>query len=166
MTNGSRGKSETAGEEEAAVATTPTITTEETTAVTETTVEEVAIKKEPTVKVEVDNVHQTNGDVEVEKTHIKVEYPHDEAKFLPVPENTEDIMAKAKAMVEESKKLDGQDLSTKKRKMEDVEEDESTADDIRNVPQTKRSRVLENQLKKEKIKTKALIGLSIGLTLT
>ncbi|KAF8421646.1 hypothetical protein EV426DRAFT_575642 [Tirmania nivea] len=156
--NGLRSKSEVG--EEGTVNTTTLTTTEETVATTETTVQEIAAKKEPTVKVEIDNVHQTNGDVEVEKTRVKVEYPHDEAKFLPIPENTEDMMAKAKAMVEESRRLEG-DLPTKKRK---VEEDESTEDYSR--PQAKRSRVLEEQLKQEKLKTKALIGLSIGLTLT
>lgn len=165
--NGLRGKSETSvaasEEEEGAVAATTITTTEETIATTETTVEEITIKKEPTVKVEIDNFHQTNGDVEVEKTRVKVEYPHDEANFLPIPENTEDVMAKAKAMVEESRRLDGE-LPTKKRKAEDAAED-STDDDLA-PPQVKRSRVLEEQLKKEKIKTKALIGLSIGLTLT
>lgn len=159
--NALRSKSEE--DEEGAVATTTVTTTEETVATTETTtVEEIAAKKEPTVKVEIDNVHQTNGDVEVEKTRVKVEYPHDEAKFLPIPENTEDMMAKAKAMVEESRRLDGE-LPTKKRK---AEGDDSAEDDTIAPPQVKRSRVLEEQLKKEKIKTKALIGLSIGLTLT
>jgi len=162
--NGLRSKSE---EEEEGTAATTVTTTEETVATTETetTVQEIAAKKEPTVKVEIDNVHQTNGDVDVEKTRVKVEYPHDEAKFHPIPEHTEDMMdmmAKAKAMVEESRRLEG-DLPTKKRK---AEEDESTGDDSIAAPQVKRSRVLEEQLKQEKLKTKALIGLSIGLTLT
>jgi len=163
--NGLRGKSETSVEEDnEAVATTTITTTEETVATTETTVEEVTTKKEPTVKVEIDNIHQTNGDLEIEKTRVKVEYPHDEAKFLPIPETTEDLMAKAKAMVEESRKLDIE-VPTKKRKAEEPA-DESTGDDGFTPPQVKRSRVLEEQLKKEKIKSRALIGLSIGLTLT
>jgi len=157
--NGLRSKSEE--EEEGAVATTTVTTTEETVATTETTVQEIAAKKEPTVKVEIDNVHQTTGDVEVEKTRVKVEYPHDEAEFLPIPENTEDMMAKAMAMVEESRRLEG-DLPTKKRK---AEEDESTGSDSIQAPKVKRSRVLERQLREEKVKTKALIGLSLGLTL-
>ncbi|RPB19558.1 hypothetical protein L211DRAFT_842463 [Terfezia boudieri ATCC MYA-4762] len=156
-------RSNSVEEEEGAVAATATVTTtEETVATTETTFQEIAAKKEPIVKVEIDNVHQTNGDVDVEKTRVKVEYPHDDAMFHPIPENTEDMMAKAKAMVEESRRLDG-DLPTKKRK---AEEDESTEDDLIAAPQVKRSRVLEEQLKQEKLKTKALIGLSIGLTLT
>ncbi|KAF8461350.1 hypothetical protein BDZ91DRAFT_737195 [Kalaharituber pfeilii] len=168
--NGIKGKNEVVSAtpseqgETAAVGVTTTVTTEETVATTETTVEEAPIKKEPTVKVEVDNTRQTKGDVEVNKTRIKVEYPHDEANFLPMPETTEDLMAKAKAMVEESKKLDGGIKGTKRKAEE--QDDESLEDDSLMEPQMKKSKVLEDQLKKEKIKTKALIGLSIGLTLT
>lgn len=161
--NGLYEKSESVAtsEDDGAVATTTITTTEET---SETVVEEFPTKKEPTVKVEINNVHQTNGDVEVEETRVKVEYPHDEAKFLPIPENTEDVMEKAKAMVEESRRLEG-DLPTKKRKAGEFSDD-STDEYSINPPSAKRSRLLEEQLKQEKIKTKALIGLSIGLTLT
>lgn len=155
--NGLRSKSEE--EEEGTVAT--VTTTEETVVTEETTVQEIAAKKEQAVRVEIDNIHQTNGDVEVEKTRVKIEYPHDEAKFHPIPENTEDMMVKAKAMVEESRRLEGH-LPTTKRK---AEEDESTDDSIY-APHFKRTRVLEEQLKQEKLRTRALIGLSIGLTLT
>jgi len=151
------------------VGTTTTVTAEET-VTTETVVEEVAIKKEPTIKVEVDTIHQTNGDFEVDKTHVKVEYPAEDAKFHPYPETSEDMISKAKAMVEETKKLEG-DIATKKRKADEIatqkEDDETAEEDSQSLlPHAKRAKGLERDLKKEKIKTKALIGLSIGLTLT
>lgn len=148
-------------------ATVNTTVTAEETVTTETVVEEVTIKKEPTIKVEVDTIHETNGDFEVDKTHVKVEYPAEDAKFHPYPETTEDMISKAKAMVEETKKLDGDNI-TKKRKADEIlsKEDDSQEDDSSLAPHAKRAKGLERDLKKEKIKTKALIGLSIGLTLT
>ncbi|KAI5806763.1 hypothetical protein DFH27DRAFT_357173 [Peziza echinospora] len=161
-------KSETSaveGDEDIVATTTTTVTTEETVATTETVTEET-IKRDPTIKVEIDNVHQSNGEFEVDKTRLKIEYTADEAEFLPIPEQTEDLMATAREMVEESKKLDGEAIG-RKRKVQDITKSEGKhVDDDEIVPDAKKSRVLEQQLRREKIRAKALIGLSIGLTLT
>ena len=161
-------KSETSaveGDEEIVATTTTTVTTEETVSTTETVTEET-IKRDPTIKVEIDNIHQSNGEFEVDTTRLKIEYTADEAEFLPIPEQTEDLMATAREMVEESKKLDGEAIG-RKRKVQDITNGEGKhAVDDEVVPDAKKSRVLEQQLRREKIRAKALIGLSIGLTLT
>lgn len=127
------------------------------------------VKSDPTIRVEVDEEVETNGDVEVRTTHVRVELPA-EGEF-PTPNNTEDMIIKAREMVAEAYKTESSlnaAVSGKKRKVEDIvtaddgsdEEDEDM--DLRHV---KRSRTFEEELKREKVKTRALIGLSTVLAI-
>lgn len=127
------------------------------------------VKSDPTIRVEVDEEVETNGDVEIRTTHVRVELPA-EGEF-PTPENTEDMIAKAREMVAEAYKTDPSPnaaVSGKKRKVEDIatlddgsgEEDEDM--DPRHV---KRSRTVEEELKRERVKIRALIGLSTVLAI-
>ncbi|KAH0545568.1 hypothetical protein FGG08_000399 [Glutinoglossum americanum] len=114
------------------------------------------------VKVEVGSTVQVNGDVETKHTTVKVELPSDPPNF-PLPESTSDMIAKAKEMVEEARKLeiDSSAKKTMKRKVEEVEEDDGGSD----MPKLKKTKGLEEALKREKVKTKALIGLSATLAI-
>ncbi|KAI9795658.1 MAG: hypothetical protein M1833_006899 [Piccolia ochrophora] len=108
------------------------------------------------VKVEVDSSVEVNGDVETNHTQVKVELPG-HAPELPLPEKTEDMINTAKEMVKEAQALDkSTPKGSRKRKAETADEDDESQ-------RPKRTKVLEEQLKKEKVKTKALIGLSVSL---
>ena len=126
------------------------------------------VKKEgATFKVEVDEEVQTTEDGETKITHVKVELPAGES---PSIESTEDMIEKARAMVIEARKVDGDFTPVAKRKMEieDVEEqDQSEEEDEEESEErkAKRTKVLEDQLRREKVKNRALLGLSATLAI-
>ncbi|KAI9787184.1 MAG: hypothetical protein M1839_003419 [Geoglossum umbratile] len=111
------------------------------------------------VKVEVDSTIEVNGNVETKHTTVKVE----RATSSPNPspsESTRDMIAKAREMVEEARKLEP-DVSTKKSNKRKVDEDGEGGD----KPKLKEMKGLEDALNREKVKTKALIGLSATLAI-
>ncbi len=119
-----------------------------------------------TVTVEVDSTVARQDGVETTFTAVKVGMPAHHPD-LPLPESTEDMLAKAKDMVEEANKLEGKRVNgvkALKRKADEVEDDddEEVGHEVQPV---KRARVLEQELKKERIKTKALLGLSATLAI-
>lgn len=142
-------------------------TTEETT--TTTTVSDVVVPPTPTkasrksIKVETEISEETEGDVTVKQTNVKVALP----AGMEVPETTEEMIAKAKEMVEAAKKLDEESGSgLRKRKADDLAtgDAEATTEDEEDeeAQRAKRTKV-QNQLRREKVKTRALIGLSATL---
>ncbi|KAG0134322.1 hypothetical protein HOY82DRAFT_481655 [Tuber indicum] len=109
-------------------------------------------KGEPTIKLRVDQESEEKGDVTVAR-------------------NSE-MIAKAKEMVAEAQRLDsGSDVIPvngvgRKRKAEDVEyAEEVGAGEESGYRHVKRSKVLEEELKREKVKNKALIGLTAVLAI-
>ncbi|KAI9772525.1 MAG: hypothetical protein M1840_000730 [Geoglossum simile] len=111
-------------------------------------------------KVEVDSTVEVNGNVETKHTTVKVELPADSPDF-PLPESTQEMIAKAKEMVDEAIKLEV-DLPAKTSSKRKVEEDE---EEDEGKPKSKKTKGLEDALKREKVKTKALIGLSATLAI-
>ncbi|RPB05982.1 hypothetical protein L873DRAFT_1661165 [Choiromyces venosus 120613-1] len=110
------------------------------------------VKGEPTIKLRVDQESEEKGDVKVAR-------------------NSE-MIAKAKEMVAEAQRLDsGSDVAPvndvgRKRKVDDIEgAEESEAGEESEHRQTKKSKVLEEELKREKVKNKALIGLTAVLAI-
>lgn len=131
------------------------------------------VKSDPTVRVEVDEEVETNGDIEVRTTHVKVELPTGGGE-LHIPADAEDMLAKAREMVAEAQKVDsGSNMSSigKKRKADEIlHTDDETEGDAETEDEesrhTKKSRTfMEEELKRERVKNKALIGLSAVLAI-
>ena len=117
--------------------------------------------------LEIGTAVQVNGDVETTTTNVKIEMPGGSADF-PLPEDPEEMIAKAKEMVQEAQKLDGRlfaDGKSLKRKAEVLEADDDDEDEVvdENTHPAKKARLLENQLKKEKIRKRALLGVAATL---
>lgn len=122
------------------------------------------------VTVNVDKEVVVEDGVETTHTHVEVEMPAGFAE-LPLPEDTEAMIAKAKEMVDAAVKADeaakeaaeaeagpSKPVAKKsKRKAEEEAEKEEEAP-------AKRAKV-ESQLKKEKVRARALIGISATLAI-
>lgn len=115
------------------------------------------------VKVQVDEEVETSGDVAIKTTHVKVELPLGVSGQPPSAESTEEMLARAREMVEEAKKLETGPPTVSKRKAgdEEVEGDDEEGQERR----AKKAKVVADQLRKEKVKTRALIGLTASLAL-
>ena len=126
------------------------------------------VKKEPAVRVQVDEATETNGNTEIKTTHVMVEMPTGGAP--PSVESTEEMIAKAREMVAEARKLEGESAASGKRKAEDAgdaqeQDEQSESEETCEERKAKRSKVLEDQLRRERVKNRALLGLSATLAL-
>ncbi|KAF3908820.1 hypothetical protein ABW21_db0201260 [Orbilia brochopaga] len=129
---------------------------------TETVVKSEIEDEDIKAEVIVETTTETKGDVVVESTHVKVELqPLSDAPLLP--ESPEEMIAKAKEMVEEAMKDASEPVGMKKRKIEESSPEIPDIDalDINSPKKSKRARVME-VLKEEKFQQRALIG--IGAT--
>ncbi|ETN45182.1 uncharacterized protein HMPREF1541_10059 [Cyphellophora europaea CBS 101466] len=113
------------------------------------------------VKVEVDQEVEVKGNTETTHTNVTVEMPAGSPE-LPLPQDTEQMLETAKRMVEEAKELETSPKVTRKRKVEEVEPSDLDAE----LPQqpAKKARVLEESLKREKVRNRALFGVAATLT--
>jgi hypothetical protein len=112
------------------------------------------------VKVEVDQSVETHDNVETTHTNVTVEMPAGSPE-LPLPEDTEKMLETAKKMVEEAKQLESSPKITRKRKVEEVEPSDLDAE--LPVQPAKKARVLEEKLKREKVRTRAFVGVTATL---
>jgi len=111
------------------------------------------------VRVEVDEDVEQNGDIEITHTTVRVEMPAN-APELPLPESTEEMIAKAREMVEEANRLEDtrtSNVKALKRKADEIEEDEDES--AYEVVRAKRVKQLEVTVKKERVRTRALFGI-------
>ena len=121
---------------------------------------------EDKVKVDVETTVEKKGDTETETTNVRIEMPKGSAE-LPLPEDPERMIETAKHMVDEARQIDGQaGPSNSKRKAEvlDLEGDTDEADDSESQP-AKKARLLEQQIKREKVRNRALIGVAATMVI-
>ncbi|KAL9005142.1 MAG: hypothetical protein Q9188_002056 [Gyalolechia gomerana] len=117
------------------------------------------------VKVELNETSELRGDVETTTTNVKVDLPGGMAADLPPQEQTEEIIREAKAVVEAARKIEGESSrGSKKRKAEEIEEDSDEEAD-RELQPAKRARLAEQQLKKERVKNRALFGVAAAMAI-
>ncbi|MCJ1394565.1 hypothetical protein MMC18_007444 [Xylographa bjoerkii] len=115
------------------------------------------------VTVQVDSTVEVHGDTEVTNTKVRVEMPLGSPE-LPMPESTEDMITRAKEMVEEARKLDGGSSKAAKRKAEELDDEEDEELDTLLQP-AKKARLLEQELKKQRVRKRALIGVAATLAI-
>lgn len=126
------------------------------------------MQAEDRVKIEVESAAQptANGEEEVEQTRVNIEMPAGNPD-LELPDNAQDMLAQAREMVDEANKLNGTGSGTVKgkgkRKADDIAVDE---DDVAAVgPETKRTKTVQLELRKERIKRRALTGMAATLAI-
>lgn len=115
-----------------------------------------------TVKVEVETSTKpsANGEEEIESTKVNVEMPAGHPE-LPLPESTEDMLKLARKMVTEASKIGGPSTGKGKRKAEEMIDED---DELEGPPvPAKRARTIEIELRKERIKRRALTGIAASL---
>ena len=117
------------------------------------------------VKVELNETTEVNGDVETTTTNVKVDLPGGMAADVPPQEQTEEIIKEARAVVEAARKLESESSKrSKKRKAEELDEDSDEEGDNQLQP-AKKARLAEQQLKKERVKNRALFGVAATLAI-
>ncbi|MCJ1287157.1 hypothetical protein MMC26_006505 [Xylographa opegraphella] len=115
------------------------------------------------VTVQVDSTVEVNGDTEVTNTKVRVQMPLGSSE-LPVPESTEDMITRAKEMVEEARKLDNETPRVTKRKADELDDGEDQELDAVLQP-AKKARLLEQEVRNQKVKKRALIGVAATLAI-
>ena len=110
------------------------------------------------------NVEIKSNNERGETTTVNIEMPAGFSE-LPLPERPEEMMETARAMVEEARKADGESSSSKgKRKADQMDEESDGSADNESQP-AKRARLLGEELKKEKVRTRALLGVAATLVI-
>ena len=118
------------------------------------------------VTIKVHSTTETEGDIEASNTTVSVKMPTGVSE-LPLPESTEEMIAKAKEMVEEARKLDGESSSSSKRKAEvlDDDEDGEYGVDGTDVQPSKKARLMEQEVRKQRVRNRALMGVAASLAI-
>ena len=114
------------------------------------------------VTVAVEQAVEVKGNVETTTTNVRVEMPAGSPQ-LPLPENTEDMIAKAKEMVEEAQKLESTS-SKGKRKVSTLDDSEDEEKD-RVLQPAKKARLLEQEVKRQRVRNRALFGVAATLAI-
>lgn len=101
-----------------------------------------------------------NGMQETTDTKLEFQFPSGTAN-VPVPENPEKMIAEAQEMVDQALKIDGESSRAPKRKANELEEDSD--DDGDGEQPAKKAKVLQQKLKTERVRNRALIGVTATL---
>ena len=124
--------------------------------------EETPVAGGETVKVKVDQSVEVDGTTETTHTNVIVEMPAGSPE-LPLPEDPEKMLETARKMVEEAKALESSPKISKKRKAQEPEPSDIDAE-LPAQP-AKKARVLEEKLKREKVRTRAVLGVTATLAI-
>lgn len=120
------------------------------------------------VKVEVESTTRPSAidEEDIEKTDVKIEMPKG-VPDLELPKDSAGMMEQARKMVREAERLNGPSSKTKgKRKAEEmVDEDDEVGLEGPRGRETKRTKQLELQVRREKIQRRALTGIAGSLFL-
>lgn len=124
------------------------------------------------VKIQVEKIVDSNpsGNGEIETTHVNIEMPTGHPS-LPIPDDPQEMLAQARAMVQEAERINGTPGSSSKakgkRKAADITDDlvKESADLAQDAggPANKRARVNEVEMRKAKIRQRALAGIATTL---
>ncbi|KAK6821523.1 hypothetical protein RU639_007844 [Aspergillus parasiticus] len=128
--------------------------------------------KEENVKVDVETNADEAKDVQTTQTTVSVELPVSLLPDAPSAEDTEKMIAKAKEMVEEAAKLQSTEeepvpsssKAAKKRNIEEALSDDEEDEEAKTL-RTKRAKVLEEKLKRERVRNRALVGVTAAFAL-
>ncbi|KAE8415150.1 hypothetical protein BDV36DRAFT_285585 [Aspergillus pseudocaelatus] len=128
--------------------------------------------KEENVKVDVKTNADEARDVQTTQTTVSVEVPISLLPDAPSAEDTEQMIAKAKEMVEEAAKLQSTDeepvpsssKAARKRNIEEALSDDEEDEEAKAL-RTKRAKVLEEKLKRERVRNRALVGVTAAFAL-
>lgn len=131
-------------------------------AVSSTAVQDDSVDGAEIVKVEVEQSVDINGETETTHTNVTVEMPTG-LPDLQMPENAEHMLEVAKKMVEEAKTLESSPKMSRKRKVEEIEPSDIDAE--MPVQPAKKAKILEEKLKREKVRTRALVGVTATLAI-
>ncbi|KAL4872615.1 hypothetical protein BDV12DRAFT_161864 [Aspergillus spectabilis] len=119
-------------------------------------------------KVNIQSNAAEGSGVQTAQTTISVELPVS-LPGAPSAEETQAMIAKAKEMVQEAVKLNEEpaesSAAAKKRKTDEAELGEENEDEETRTLRTKRAKVLEEKLKRERVRNRALIGVTAAFAL-
>ncbi|ODM17908.1 hypothetical protein SI65_06696 [Aspergillus cristatus] len=131
-------------------------------------------EEEKKVKVDVEESVDKAKDTQTKQTTFSVEMP---VKFLPdapSAEDTEQMIAKAREMVQEAVDskateevpAESSSKGAQKRKTDDLSEDEEDEETkAASTQRVKRAKVLEEKLKRERVRNRALVGVTAAFAL-
>jgi hypothetical protein len=117
--------------------------------------------------VSVKTAVEVNGGVETTHTNVQVKLPPSSPE-LPAPQSTEEMIEQAKEMVEAASKIDGATPSastTKKGKRKAEAIDDGEMEVTREVQVAKRPKLLEQEVRKQKVRNRALVGFAASLAI-
>jgi hypothetical protein len=119
--------------------------------------------KDDTVRVEIEETVEKTKDTETTRTSVTVALPASHPD-LPIPESTEAVIEKAKSMVEEAHKLE--QTKTKASRKRKASGNVSKEDVDASRPPAKKTKTgLEEKLVTERVRTRALVGLTATLAI-
>ena len=118
--------------------------------------------EEDSVKVEIDHESKpsADGEEEIEHTKINISMPTGHPD-LELPDDAEGMLSKARDMVAEAEKISGPSTVKGKRKAADVLDD----GELGSLAPVKRVKTVELELRKERLKRRALTGIAASLAI-